>query len=235
MALKYSLDESPFFSQSGVYTARVQGVINHNLDSIIDQLVRMGSTLNRPDIEGTLNSFFRLAAQLTAQGETITTDFCSTSFSIKGVFNSTLNQFDPRYHSIKVHAQPGKTLKAALKKLSVKKVVASQPQPWVAQVQHSHKGSEYGQLYPGQVLKINGSLLKIVGQHPDNGIYFVAADGTPHKVTTLVENKPGRLIVLVPPLKSGNYTLRITTQYKGGYPHLKTPRTGTFSKPLAVA
>ena len=235
MIIKYSLERSPFFSESVGYTARVQEGINHDLDSIVDLLVRMGSTLNRPDIKGTLDSFLRLAAQITARGETITTDVFSTSFSITGVFSSAQDQFDPRYHNIKVNTQPGKALKAALKDLSVKKVTTPQPRPIVAQVQHSHKGSEHGQLYPGQVLEIIGSLLKIEGEHPNNGIYFVAEDGTPHKVYTLADNKPGRLLVLVPPLPPGNYTLHITTQYKGGTPHLKTPRTGTFTTPLTVA
>ena len=78
-------------------------------------------------------------------------------------------------------------------------------------------------------------MLKIEGNHSDNGVYFIASDGTKKRVATIADNKPARLFVVLPKLTNGEYTLQITTQYNGGGSGLKNPRTGTFYKLLTVA
>lgn len=84
------------------------------------------------------------------------------------------------------------------------------------------------------MLEITGSRLKLDGDNATNGVYLVAGDNTRNKVITVVDNKPARLIVILPTLAAGEYALQITTQYNGGGSGLKSPRIGTFSKLLTV-
>ncbi|MDR0408801.1 MAG: DUF4469 domain-containing protein, partial [Spirochaetaceae bacterium] len=97
-------------------------------------------------------------------------------------------------------------------------------------------GTLNNKLTPGRDIRISGSKLKIGGDSPEAGLYFVpVADGAPVKVapSDIVVNHPSELIVLVPPLAAGAYHVKVATQYTSGKP-LKTPHTFTFDKSLTV-
>ena len=235
MSLKYSLTENLLTAQPDDYNARPQEVSSHDLESIISHMLEKGSTVTRADILAVLNNFFEVAGNITASGETINTDLFKTSLSISGVFDGAGDTFDKSRHSIRVNTNAGKVLKDALAKVQVEKTTASESMPYILEVKDSVSGSVNDQITSGGVLEITGSLLKIDGANAANGVYLVAADGTKNKVPTLVDNKPARLFVILPTLAVGEYTLQVTSQYNGGGAGLKTPRTGTFSKPLTVA
>ncbi len=234
MSLKYSLTENLLTEQADDYNARPQEVKSHDLESIIAQMLEKGSTVTRADILAVLSNFFEVASSITANGEAIHTDLFKTNFSIAGVFEGATDSFDKSRHRIKVNTTAGKVLKEALKKIRVEKVSASEVIPHILEVKDSISGSVNEQITSGGILEITGSLLKIEGDHSDNGVYFVARDGTKKRVATIADNKPARLFVVLPKLASGEYTLQITTQYNGGGSGLKNPRTGTFDKLLTV-
>jgi hypothetical protein len=65
-------------------------------------------------------------------------------------------------------------------------------------------------------------------------VYFVAVDGTEYKAVTLVENKPSRLIVMLPSLPSGTYMLEVRTHFINSSKPGKQLRKIQFAKPLIV-
>ncbi|MDR1096614.1 MAG: DUF4469 domain-containing protein, partial [Tannerella sp.] len=69
---------------------------------------------------------------------------------------------------------------------------------------------------------------------PDDGVYFIDAGGTEYKAATLVENKPARLIVILPPLPSGAYTLEVRTHFIGSAAPGKQLRRAQFAKSLNI-
>ncbi|UOB18415.1 DNA-binding domain-containing protein [Abyssalbus ytuae] len=234
MSLKYSLNENLLTPQPDDYSARPQGVKSHDLESIIAQMVSKGSTVTRTDILAVLNNFFEVVGAITANGETINTDLFKTNFSISGVFEGATDGFDKSRHTIKINTNTGKVLKEALAKIQVEKITTPEIIPHIIEVKDSISGSVNDHITSNGILEITGSLLKIEGDHPDNGIYLIAEDGTKNKVTTIADNKPGRLFAVLPTLTAGEYTLEVTTQYNGGNSELKAPRTGTFNKPLTA-
>ncbi len=233
MSLKYSLTENLLTPQPDDYNARPQDVKSHDLESIISQMLEKGSTVTRTDILAVLNNFFEVTGTITANGEAINTDLFKTNFSITGVFDGATDTFDKNRHTIKVNTNAGKVLKEVLDKIPLEKTMAPEATPHILEVKDSVSGSVNDQITSGGVLEITGGLLKIEGDHPENGVYLVANEGTKNKVTTLVDNKPARLFVILPTLTAGEYTLQITTQYNGGA-GLKNPRTGTFNKLLTI-
>ena len=128
----------------------------------------------------------------------------------------------------------GKRLKEVLAGIRVEKVESVKALPHVLEVKDSITGSVNRQISTGGVVEIIGSRLKIKGDDPENGIYFEDSQGKTYKVQTLIENKPARLIVLVPSLEKGMYSLHIQTQYAKGSATVKQARTGTFEHPLSV-
>lgn len=235
MSLKYSLTENLLTPQPDDYAARVQNVTGHDLESITALMLQRGSTLTESDVTAVLTMLFAIAAEVTARGETINLPLFKTSFSISGVFDRASDTFDPARHEVKVNVNAGKVLKDALQRLRVEKITVPENVPHIIEVKDSISGQVNSQITAGGVLDITGSLLKVGGEQPDNGVYFIAADGTKHKVETLVENKPARLIVIIPPLPPGSYTLQVTSQFNSVSTGLKNPRTGTFGQTLTVA
>ena len=92
-------------------------------------------------------------------------------------------------------------------------------------------------LTPNHNLRISGHKLKIAGDNPANGIYFIDANGnrTQVDVSDIVINNPSELMIMIPALPSGTYQLEITTQFTGsGGKVLKEPRSAIFNILLIV-
>ncbi|MDE5421520.1 DUF4469 domain-containing protein [Ancylomarina sp. DW003] len=234
MSLKYSLTENLLTAEVDDYNARPQEVTSYDLEDIIAQMLEKGSTVTRSDILAVLNNFFEVAGTITSNGGMINTDLFKTNFSVTGVFNGATDAFDKSRHAIKINTNAGKVLKTALTKVKVEKVASAETIPHILEVKDSISGSVNDQISSEGVLEITGSRLKLDGDNATNGVYLVASDNTRNKVVTVVDNKPARLIVILPTLAAGEYSLQITTQYNGGGSGLKSPRTGTFSKLLTV-
>lgn len=85
-------------------------------------------------------------------------------------------------------------------------------------------------------LRIAGSKLKLAGDNPSNGVFFVdaATQGrTAVEASDIVTNNPSELLVVIPPLAAGKYTVEVVTQYAVST-LLKEPRTALFDKALTV-
>ena len=109
---------------------------------------------------------------------------------------------------------------------------------FIAEVLDMRTHSVNDQLTPGRNAKISGGRLKVEGDDPSCGVYFVnEADGTRVKVDAadIVENQNARLFIVIPALVSGTYRLELSTQYSGGNKPLKAPRTAAFDRLLTVA
>ncbi|MFC4685906.1 DUF4469 domain-containing protein [Epilithonimonas pallida] len=107
----------------------------------------------------------------------------------------------------------------------------------IPQVTDVKSGTINDLLTPGRNLKISGNKIKIAGEDPANGIFFVETitqTRTAVKTSDMVTNNPSELIIIVPGLASGGYNVEIITQYSGGTTVLKAPRTATFDKLLTV-
>ncbi|MFC3159200.1 DUF4469 domain-containing protein [Chryseobacterium arachidis] len=107
----------------------------------------------------------------------------------------------------------------------------------ILQVADVKSGTVNDILTPGRNLKISGSRLKISGDSPANGIYFIETatqERIPVDSGDIVTNNPSELIIVIPDLPAGNYTVEVTTQFSGSSVHLKESRTAFFDKQLTV-
>lgn len=234
MSLKYALLENLLTPSPDDYTAQVQGVKSHDMNSIIQKMLQKGSTITKTDTLAVLNAFFEVIEEVTRQGETTHLDSFKTQFSISGVFQGADDRFDANRHSVRLNVHAGKRLKEVLARMTLEKVTAEKALPHVLEVKDSITGSINQNITANGVLEIIGSRLKIAGNAPENGVYFEADNGKAYKAATLIENKPARLMVFVPKLEKGTYFMSIKTQYSGGGTLVKQVRTGIFEHPLHV-
>jgi hypothetical protein len=83
-------------------------------------------------------------------------------------------------------------------------------------------------LTPGGIFAIVGHKIKVFGNDPEVGIYFVSADGAGLRVKVegrLAENTMTKLIGVIPALDVEEWKMEVKTQYAGSSDTaLKTPR-----------
>ena len=84
------------------------------------------------------------------------------------------------------------------------------------------------------VVEVRGYNLKIDGDEPACGLWFVADNGQETQATVVIENKPSKIIAMIPDLTDGNYQIKVTTQFTGGGTFLKIPKVFVYPKNLAV-
>jgi len=79
---------------------------------------------------------------------------------------------------------------------------------------------------PGNQFLINGYKIKVAGNDPDTGVFFVPVNdpGSAIKVNCITENSWGRIIGIAPYVGNSHSRIEIRTQYAGSSAgSLKTP------------
>jgi hypothetical protein len=88
-------------------------------------------------------------------------------------------------------------------------------------------GETNGRLTPGGIFTLTGNKLKVMGDNPECGLYFVSAldpDKRFKVAAKLAVNVSSRLCGVVPVMPDGDYHIVIASQYTVGGKALKTPR-----------
>lgn len=236
MALDYSLILNKLTTKPNDMRAQTEHVVSHNQEAIIDRIMQIGAGLTRSDILSVLEAQKQVIADILAEGGAVTTDLFNASPSIQGVFDGADDSFDPKRHRVKIHLTEGTGLRAIEDQVKTKKVQPGQAGALITAVTDIKTGSVNDLLTPGRDLRIYGDKLKLIGEEASVGVYFIGVDGSEVKVdaTDIVENKPSEVIVVIPALTAGEYTLRLITQFSRSGTPSKKVYTVDFAAPLTV-
>lgn len=199
---------------------------------------RGGADINAAAMEHAVDLFHKEMAYRLCDGFSVNTGWYNASTHIKGVFTSPSEAFDPAKHTVTVEFRQGAELRKDLALVGVNILGKAESGFFIAEVLDLRTRSVNDQLTPGRNAKISGGKLKVEGDDPACGVYFVnEADGTRVKVDSadIVENQNAHLLIIIPALAAGTYRLEVSTQYSGGNKPLKTPRTTAFDRLLTVA
>ena len=234
--LEYVLEVNDLTAAPDDYRAQVVNVTSHTQEDIVDRVMRIGAGLTRSDIAAVLEAEKQVVVEIVSDGGAVTTDLFNAFPSIQGVFHSTEDSVDGAHQKVRINLHAGTALRDAAGAVKTKKLPGVVSGTIISSVTDVKTGSQNSLLTPGRNIKISGAKLKIAGDDPAAGLFFVPdAGGAPVPVDSsdLVINRPAELIAVIPNLAPGVYRLRIVTQYSGGT-LLKHPHTVTFDKPLTV-
>jgi hypothetical protein len=200
---------------------------------------RGGADINAAAMEHAVELFHKEMAYRLCDGFSVNTGWYNASTHIKGVFTSITEVFNPEKHTVAVEFRQGVELRKELAMVSVAILGKADSGFFIAELADLWTGSVNDLLTPGRNARITGGKLKIEGDDPACGVYFVnQADGSRTKVDAadIVENVNAHLLIIVPALATGTYRLEVTTQYTGGGGRLlNTPRTAVFDRLLTLA
>jgi hypothetical protein len=237
--LDMTLSENPLTEDENDYVARViadRTVGVHEICQSSEE--RGGADISALAMEHAVGLFHKEMVYRLCDGFSVNTGCYIASVHVKGVFNSLTEGFDPEKHTVTVEFRQGAELRKELANVKVNILGKADSGFFIAEVIDLRTGSVNDLLTPGRNLRIMGGKLKVEGNDPSCGVYFVnEADGSKVKVDAadIVENVKGHLLIITPLLAAGTYRLEVTTQYGGGGKFLKTPRTTTFDRLLTVA
>jgi hypothetical protein len=203
-------------------------------EEIIDRILQRGSTLTRADLLAAIQVYQAEHGYIVDEGNGLNTGLITAGPNILGKFNNVTDSYDSARHKMHYNMNFSKSIQERVGKVKMTKVQAPNTGPLIVAIKDSLSGLTDGTLTVGGVLDIAGNRLKVYPEISEDGVYFIASDGTEYKVSVLVENKPSRLIVMIPALPAGSYTLEVRTHYIGGSTKGKQLRKMQFSKVLNV-
>ena len=219
------------------YSARVVSERSLSISEICNSAVNRGGAATTAEaMEHNVNLFLKEMGYQLCDGYSVNTGYFTASTLIKGVFNSPNETFNAEKHSIQFQFNQGETLRKELTNIEVDITGVGDSSITVSQVTDVKTGSVNNLLTPGRSLRIKGYKLKLAGDSPNVGVYFVnqvTAERTKVDASDIVDNNPSELVVVIPALAAGSYTLEVTSQFSGNA-LLKEPRTSILDKALTV-
>lgn len=212
--------------------AIVQDQASRTIDDIINEIANRGATVTKADILSVIEEYQAVIAKFLKNGDRINTPFFRTSDSISGVFENQTDSFDRSRYYVRLNVNPGSRIGEIAEDLSVEKVVATRVDPVLELFKDFAGDTQNDTVTPGGAAELLGSHLKVDPSDANQGVFFIASDGTETKADTIMRNKPANLIFMVPDtLVSGDYEVEVRSLLQG---HTNI-RSGRIDANLVVA
>jgi len=211
MVIKYSLQKNHLTSAPNDYIAYVLATSTDGIEQVIERMIEQGSTVSRSDILAALEDFFSAIESIVLEGRNANTPIANFGTSIKGVFNGQDDSFDPHHHRLCARVSPGARLRRTISERGLtQKAESIKPKPNPLELRDINSGERNNLITPGGMAQLNGHRLKFDGEKQDQGVFFIAGDGSETKVAVVGQNKPSQLAFLIPDtLVPGEYTLEV--------------------------
>ncbi|WP_221411281.1 DUF4469 domain-containing protein [Empedobacter tilapiae] len=152
------------------------------------------------------------------------------------IFYCGTETFNNQKHNILFQFNQGEKLRSLISTIEISILGVAEIGSAILQVKDIKSGTINDVLTPNRNLIISGNKIKIAGNNPSIGIYFINTETEDRIVVDtndIVINNPSELIVVIPNLLPATYTIEVVTQYAVGT-LLKEPRTASFDKILSI-
>lgn len=204
MTIHYHLARNRLTAEES-YTARIEPGGSAYLADLVEKIVSQGTTVRAPDILAVLENAVVAASDLLAYGIRVHLgDLVELFPKITGKFASPTAPFDRAVHRIDVGAVPGRRVRAALQRgASVARVAATQSRPLPLAYQDLASGTSNEQLSSRTIGTLRGNRLAFHPAAADEGIFFVAADGSQTQATLVSQNTARTLVFQTPAFPPG--------------------------------
>ena len=220
-----------YFPKGGKYVARTDSEATLNVDQVCAALRdRGGFHGDFEDLADYVKQFLNEAAYQLLDGFAVSMGYFSIRPNLGGTFDTVHEAPDPKKHPLTFHFHPLKPMREIAESTHVVIEGLADTEGYIDEFLDNENQSVNGVYEPGNQCKISGDKIKITGEDPDCGLFFVPVgyDGPPVKVTRIVENTASKIIGIIPDTPWAYSKLEIRTQYTGSAnTFLKSPRVIT--------
>jgi len=235
--IRVNLYENYLTENPNDYSAKVISERSLSVKEICQTAVkRGGAATTAAAMEHNVMLFLKEMSYQLMDGFGINAEYFTANATVRGAWNNSKENFDPKKHSVLFRFNQGALLRKEIPNVSVQVMGVGDTSIQISHVVDMKTGSVNDLITPFGTLKIKGGRLKIVGDNPQNGVWFQGGDDEDAvrvAPNDIIVNNPSELIVVIPPLEHGKYRLVVRNQYSVGA-ILKEPRTTVFEKILTV-
>jgi len=206
-------------------------------EDIVDLIVKGRSEMRPETILSILNERDGIVID-TLQGGSSVQDGCvHMSPRVPGPWIGGASGHDPKIHVPTINAIPTAALRKALAEVGLEVLgVKDDGGAVIGLVTDVATGKTDGTVTSGGMIIIAGEKIKIEPALGDKTVFVLIANDQFNIpiYTPFAHNGPKELILALPALDPGIYTLSVTTRYASGSNLLKEPRTIVYNTPLTV-
>jgi len=235
MTLDFSLSENLMTPDPNDMMAQTVNVTSYGINDIFRRILARNPGLGLSQLKASFDEVVEECCRITEEGGAFTTELFNAQPSIAGVFTGATDAFDPKRHRVKTNLSAGTRLKKATAAVKTRKVQTAEPLPFIVEIHDVVSNTVNEQITPGGVIQIRGGRLKLAEANTENGVFLTDEQGQTVKMPNIVENKPARLIVMIPAeLPAGTYTVEVRTSFLNSAKEGKNVKTGRFSRELVA-
>lgn len=231
MKIKYYLVDNPMTEDPNDCRAQVTGYEAVSEEEIFNYITRKGSGITTAEVMGNYQEIIEAHEYFLELGYGINTKFLKVRPTIQGVFTDSNDSFDSSRHQIKFNSKLGKRYNQVAQNVKTEKVepVSNAPVPY--RFEDIASGTTNETLTPGGVADLTGTRLKFDEGDENQGIFFIATDGTSSKVSKVITKKNSQVVFMIPDaLVAGEYTLEVRILPSGN----KEIKKGVLEDKLSV-
>ena len=223
----------------GAYIARTDSDKTLSMEEVCAIMkTRAGFTGKLEDLIDYVHQYNDEVAYQLCDGFAVNNGYYSIYPNIGGTFNSVSEAHDQTKNPISFRFGIRSGLRKLIDKISVDITGLADTSGWIDQFVDTDENSTNTLYTAGDAFIIHGSKLKIAGDDPTVGVYFVPVDDPSKavKVTRIIENLPTKVIGIAPKTEWVENRIEIRTQFAGSNTRqLKAPRVITSSFVLEEA
>jgi hypothetical protein len=190
-----------------------------------------GTMVSESDTRAVFANSKRLVVEALADGFNVSTGLGTFSVRVKGVFLGYEDRFDASRHEIAIDFRPARWLvKDLQQRARTHKIPPHEMQPNLNSFLDVVTGQRNAIMTPGGIGHISGNRLKFDPDDPEQGLYILGENRGVLRVRVIAENRPHKILFLIPPLPSGSYRLAVRAVVHGS----ASLETGFLADALAV-
>jgi hypothetical protein len=211
MPIRFKVRSNKMVGKEDEYAAQVVPAFTADIEDVVERATQQGSGVSKAAMLAAVEAFFSTAERMVLEGIHITTPLVNIHTSITGTFKGHDDRFDRRRHRIEARVTPGKRLRRTVRLYgrAVRVAGTSSPLPAPVFFEDIESGQKDSALTPGGLGRLYGIRLKFDPADPRQGVFFIGADRRATRAGPAAENHPKQVILLVPPLAPGDYTLEV--------------------------
>jgi hypothetical protein len=218
------------------YTGVVSSMGSINKDGLVDAIIEEGVEIKRETIDDIVSRYNRHSAAHAVKGYNVDTGLVYLRPVVTGALYG--KTFDPAKNSVYVSAVQGVEIRREIAQTQVEILGEMPDVTYILQVINMQTKAADGTLTRGRNAQVEGAHIKVTGDKPSVGVYFINAESAEEiklEADFIVTNDPSKLLLLVPAdLAPGAYRLKVVTQFSSGNKLLKAPREAIYGHELTV-
>ena len=223
----------------GVYIARADDEASLSIEKICETMKDRGGFTGRyGELVEYVRQFLDECAYQLCDGYSVNLKYYSIHPNIGGSFASAKEPYDPEKHPVGFKFRIRGPLRDLTKNILVDLLGVAESNAFIDEYTDTDELIVNSQFTPGNIFSLTGSKIKIAGEDPGCGVFFVPVDDPSRavKVSRIPENTTSKIIGVTPNTCYSKNRIEVRTQFNGSSTvFLKTPRIISSSFVLETA